>query len=101
MVPSLPPPDSMAEFIERIRCLCVLLRCSMTSGMRTSDRNTMVGGARRSKHLVSFGGLAVDLVPDDDSTETRTSVVTMAKQFGLWAVDEMDHVHIQGKEPGG
>ncbi len=96
----LPAPISLAEFNERVRCICALLSCSETSGMRTTDRNAKVGGARRSKHLIGFGGLAKDIVPDENNAKMRQEVVRVGKLFGLWVEDEMDHVHLQGRAPG-
>lgn len=97
---TLPPPDSFACFMERIRCLQILFLASETSGGRTLFRNTHVGGNRNSKHKLEFGCMAADLVPDEMWPSVREEMVETAKKFGLWAKDEEDHVHVQGLPPG-
>ena len=93
------PPRSFHEFKDRVRVLAHLHRASETSGMRTAARNAAVGGSPRSKHLPEWGGLAVDLVPDNNTHQTRSDLVADAQDLGLWASDEGDHVHIQGLPP--
>ena len=101
----LPAPTSRAEYNERVLCLCALHAMSVTSSVRTKDRNAAVGGAEESKHLLEFGGWADDLVADVtlgiplDSSE-RTTIVRDARAFGLWCVDEGTHFHVQGKALG-
>lgn len=97
---ALPPPDSFACFMERVRCLQVLYEASVTSGGRSSLRNSKVGGNRLSKHKIEFGCMAVDLVPNDMWPEVRKEMVITANKFGMWAEDEEDHVHVQGLLPG-
>ena len=98
---ALPPPDSFACFMERIRCLQVLYSASVTSGGRTELRNATVGGNRMSKHKITFGCMGIDLVPDNIlQPEVRSELVITAKKFGMWAKDEEDHVHVQGLPPG-
>jgi len=61
----------------------------VTSWYRTPGRNFAVGGAVRSQHLL---GWAADFTgPRDEST----AFVQLARQRGLVAVDEGDHVHVQ------
>ncbi len=95
----LPRPDSFAQYQERKLCLCALHDCSTTSGVRTAKRNKAKGGAKTSKHKLSLGGWADDLVPDHNTKQRRDSIVADARAFGLWAKDEGHHVHIQGKAP--
>jgi hypothetical protein len=64
--------------------------CSITSWLRTPKRNTAVGGAATSWHLL---GLAMDLVPDDPAT--REQLIRAAKTLGLQVADEGDHIHIE------
>lgn len=97
---NLPPPVHYFEFIERIRCLCALHDASVTSGPRTVYRNRHVGGHVQSRHLVSRGGMATDLVLDDMSDAARSALVDDAIALGLLPLDEADHVHIQGSRPG-
>jgi len=101
---SLPPPDSYAEYKERVRCLCVLYGCSVTGGGRTPARNSTVGGSLASKHQWTYGGWGDDLVPDENTNTRRDEVIAAAKRLGLWAtahnVGSGMHVHLQGKAPG-
>lgn len=90
-------PDSYAQYNERILCVCALHDCSTTSGIRTAKRNRSVGGAATSKHRI---GWADDLVPDDMSKASRLAVVKTARALGMIAVDEGDHIHIQGRKAG-
>lgn len=97
MAERLPPPDSYACFHERIRCLCALHSASVTSPIRTQGRNAAVGGHVASKHQISRGGWAADLVPDDPAV--MESLAEDARTLGLWALVESDHVHTQGLAP--
>jgi uncharacterized protein YcbK (DUF882 family) len=83
-------PITFTEFCEHIRTLCRLHDASVTSWFRTSKRNAAKGGKPRSKHR---DGFATDLVPDDPTE--KPALVTHARQLGLTAVDEDDHVHVQ------
>ena len=97
----LPPPVSFAEFAERVLCLCALRHASITSTVRTDSRNARVRGSSASKHRLPSGSWAADLVLDDQENQIgRESLVNDAHQLGLWALDEGDHVHVQGMKPG-
>lgn len=62
---------------------------SMTSGMRTTERNQEVGGAANSQHLT---GTAADYaVP----AQLKPAFISRAKQLGYQAIDEGDHIHLQ------
>lgn len=97
----LPPPDSYSQYKERVLCLQALHDASCTSSGRTTIRNAQVGGAEMSKHLLARGAWADDLVPDEMNQFSRAAIVRDAQTFGLWALDEGDHVHVQGKAPTG
>lgn len=98
---SLPAPESYAVFCERVRCLCALHSASVTSGIRSEGRNARVGGSPASKHRLEAGGWAADLALDSQGdTEASQRLVDDARRLGLWAVDEGDHVHLQGIAPG-
>lgn len=83
-----------SDFYDKIDIICSMCDCSVTSTHRSHKRNLAVGGHSKSKHLV---GLAADLVPDDNIEVVRKSVVDLAHDLGLGALDEEDHVHVQVK----
>lgn len=91
----LPPPATHAEFWERVRCLCALHHCSVTSGARTDSRNVKVGGVPTSWHRIERGGLGADLVPDSNTHTVRANLMIDARRLGFRALDEDDHVHLQ------
>lgn len=78
------------EFCQAIIHLCALYQCSVTSWIRTPNRNRKVGGHERSNHIVGFGA---DLVPDDPAA--KAALVAAARKLNLDAIDEGDHVHIE------
>ena len=94
----LPPPENYAVACERIRCLCALHDCSITSNARTEIRNRRVGGRSASKHLIEWGCCGWDLVPDN--RDEVIYLVENARRFGFWLKVEEDHVHLQSIEPG-
>lgn len=57
-------------------------------------RNVRAGGVVNSRHL---DWLAIDLVPDTNTTEVRKAIVEHATKLGMFALDEIDHIHIQAK----
>lgn len=63
---------------------------SVTSWYRSVKRNAKVGGHPQSKHLV---GLGLDIVLDDP--KDKPTIIKMLNAFGLSALDEGDHLHIQ------
>lgn len=78
------------HFVENILRLALEHRASVTSWIRTSQRNYQVGGHPQSQHLT---GTAVDLVLDD--FENKPAVLEAARKLNLVAIDEGDHIHIQ------
>ena len=63
-----------------------------TSWYRDASDNARVGGAPNSQHLLA---LAVDALVED-----RRRFVSIARHFGLTAVDEGTHVHLQAFPAG-
>ena len=62
---------------------------SVTSWLRTIDRNAKVGGLPKSLHL---SGLAVDVVLDN---KEETDVFKEAcNSIGVYCYDEGDHLHL-------
>ena len=94
----LPPPKSKAEFDARIEAVVALFDCSVPSGFRTEKRNTLVGGAKKSQHRISAGGLAADLVPDHWPPDD--DLLRALHALGLRFLVEDDHVHVQARKPG-
>jgi hypothetical protein len=100
MIERLPSPETYAVASERIRCLCALFDASVTSNARTVKRNNLphIKGADLSKHLISFGCNAWDLVCD--KPVRRTELANAARNLGFWVQIEADHVHLQSLAPG-
>ncbi|MHC1678440.1 D-Ala-D-Ala carboxypeptidase family metallohydrolase [Stenotrophomonas maltophilia] len=62
---------------------------TMTSGVRSAERNTQVGGQPNSQHL---NGTAADYaVPANQ----KPAFISRARQLGYQAIDEGDHIHLQ------
>ncbi len=80
------------EFAITARNLCQLFDASVTSGIRTRQRNSLVGGADESRHQIPYGGKALDLVLDD--TNRKDELAEAARKLGLFALVESDHVHV-------
>ena len=78
------------NFEDKIRCLRLLYNFSVTSWIRTRGRNTAVGGAANSRHLL---GLAVDVVFDNRDEEVP--FVETALTLDLQCIREGDHLHVQ------
>ena len=100
MADELPPPRDLGELLERVRALCAIHHCSVTSGARTEKRNAAVGGHPKSWHRLERGALGVDVVPDTRTPAKRAEVARAARRLGLHAVVESDHVHLQPVAPG-
>ena len=83
----------LSEFWERVTLLCLEFDASVTSGVRSRLRNTIVGGAEGSWHMY---GMAADCVLDDPS---RTDAfVARARKLFEYVLPEGDHVHVQGEK---
>lgn len=62
---------------------------TMTSGVRSAERNAQVGGQPNSQHL---SGTAADYaVPANQ----KPAFISRARQLGYQAIDEGDHIHLQ------
>ncbi len=83
-------PDFYRWLVPRLRFIQQTFPAAQpTSWWRSTSRNLEVGGAARSQHLL---GWAVDFAgPRDENAR----MVAVARQLGLVAVDEGDHVHLQ------
>lgn len=62
---------------------------TVTSWARSAERNADVGGTPNSLHLL---GLAMDLV---GSSSALARVAAAWRGFGLQAIDEGDHLHLE------
>lgn len=68
---------------------------TMTSGVRSAERNAQVGGQPNSQHL---NGTAADYaVPANQ----KPAFISRARQLGYQAIDEGDHIHLQVPRGGG
>jgi len=82
------------EFNLYCKALCLLYKCSESSGIRTKYRNTLVGGAERSTHQTDYG-FGKDLVPDVNSSENKAAISWAAETLGMsFVLIEDDHVHV-------
>jgi len=90
-----PPPQLIENFlpvyVEFLQRLVEIVRhtdvSEFTSWWRDDFQNRAVGGAPDSQHLFGF---AVDLI-----SSRPEEVAELADLLGMFAVIEMDHVHIQ------
>lgn len=74
--------------------LCKLHRGSVTSWIRSEQRNAAQGGVTDSWHL---DGLAADITPDDPAR--KSFLIVDAVKLGMDAIDEGNHVHIEPSGP--
>jgi len=82
----------LIDFTLRMRRLRGMCPYSVTSGLRTPERNGEVGGSPRSLHLID---LARDCVPGRNIS--REALYSYAHRVGLYGVIEKDHVHLQSR----
>ena len=95
-----PPPALEAawgplyrEFLQRVSDGAAGIPVSaVTSWWRSRSRNSSVGGAIYSQHLLGF---ALDLV-----SPRPAALVRGLSAAGLVAIDEGDHVHVQAYRAG-
>ena len=80
----------LASFAEKVHLVCLAYGGSVTSWIRSKDRNNKVKGHVRSLHLV---GLACDVVLDEMAL--ASSALSFAKRLGLHGIIERDHIHLQ------
>ena len=83
-------------FLIKIYNICFKHQCSVTSWIRTTKRNTFVGGDKGSRHLI---GYAIDLVPDS-WPKVDDLLLQDIKKYGLFYLIEKDHIHVQAIKPG-
>ena len=81
------------EFVDVILTLNIEFNFSVTSWIRTHQRNREVGGNVESFHRC---GLGLDCVLDLPTSKEH--FIKRARKLGLDAIDEGDHVHL---EPSG
>lgn len=88
--------DAVGSFARAVAAYCGATRASVTSWIRTPHRNSMVGGARYSRHK---DGLGVDVVYDLIIPLSRAE--TVAGELGLELIREYDHDHLQAPRKKG
>lgn len=81
------------DFTITILTLKAEFNFSITSWLRSKQRNIKVGGNVESFHLC---GLGIDCVVDNSAD--KGPFIKRARRLGLDAVDEGDHIHL---EPAG
>lgn len=77
-------------FWHAVLAYCEAVRGSITSGLRTPERNAQVGGHPRSAHLVGLGADVVAQAPL--SVGDRGAI---ARDLKLKLIAESDHDHLQ------
>lgn len=85
--------DPKTNFFKKLQELNELIEFSTTSLNRSVERNASVGGNPRSKHLEFLAADAVVKNMEDPSVRARFAKA--ARELGLVAVDEFDHIHLQ------
>ena len=83
-------PVKVSLFASKIAELRNHFVFSVTSWIRSPERNADVGGLPTSKHLT---GLGIDIVPEDP--HQKNDLFALIKTLGLHFLDEGDHIHIQ------
>lgn len=78
------------EFVKKILTIACLCNFSVTSWIRSYERNKKVGGSEYSLHLL---GCAVDVVPDTD--RDLENIKHYCDRLGLEYIEHKDHIHIQ------
>ena len=83
-----------AEFDAKVRLFCLAFDGSETSGIRSPDRNALVGGVPGSRHMLANGGMARDIVLDDRSPAWLEPALRVANNLFDYVEDEGDHIHL-------
>lgn len=83
----------LGEFTEKVFTYCYATHGSVTSWLRTPERNKEVGGVPTSLHQL---GLAADVgwLENEDPPESNIRV-TLGRRLGLKVIVEEDHDHLQ------
>ena len=81
-----------AEFGSCLRAYCAWSRGSVTSWIRSPERNQKVGGHPDSSHLL---GLAADVAYTPNPRPALPTARKRAHRLGLRLVREGDHDHLQ------
>lgn len=84
-------PEAQIEFLKKIVILCAKYRLSVSSWIRSSIRNSRVGGSANSWHLKGF---AVDIVTDTWPA-IPPGMLDDIKNHDLHYLIEKTHIHIQ------
>jgi len=79
-----------AEFAEALFTYCAITSASVTSYIRTRERNRDVGGVENSGHRF---GLAADVQYDGEPSPSARN--ELAKRLGLRLFIEPEHDHVQ------
>ena len=83
---------TQTQFLNTVQLLCARFGGSVTSWLRSPKRNQEVGGHPESYHLTHVGQ-ALDVVLDHPAD--KQTFIAGALRYGLKAIDEGDHIHLQ------
>jgi hypothetical protein len=78
------------EFLETVYAIAEKYGGSVTSGLRSVQRNARVGGHLRSRHR---SGFALDVVLDEEKDNAEFTEACW--RVGISVLDEGDHLHTQ------
>lgn len=74
---------------------------TITSDVRSPEKNKEVGGVANSQHLAANGGWARDFIPPKGKTIAQLHAdITATLPPGWEAIKESDHVHVERKSGG-
>lgn len=95
---SLPPPQNLFEFVERVRVIAHLYGFSCNSWGRTDPHNFSVKGNKNSWHRWERGGMGADLQPPVGAPRSYTEkVAKVFRRLGMDAVTykRRRHLHVE------
>ena len=81
-----------ADFADCLRAYCSWSRGSVTSWIRSPERNRQVGGHADSSHLL---GLGADVAYGPNPRPALATARKRARKLGLRLIREGDHDHLQ------
>ena len=83
------------QFMDSARAYTAWARGSITSYVRSPERNAQVGGHKDSSHLI---GLACDIGYSPNPTPPLATAKRRARKLGLTLIRETSHEHLQAAE---
>mgnify|MGYP005815357511 CR=1 FL=1 len=83
-----------SDFADSLRAYCGWSRASVTSYVRSPERNKLVGGAVDSRHLIA---LAADVSYHPNVAPRLATAKRQALKLGMTLIREDDHDHLQAR----